>query len=134
MKISGKILDSKEEPLGLANVTIIDGERANKFGAVASIDGTFSLESDLIKPDSTFTISYLGFVSQNFKAKDLIDKTIKLKESIETLKEVVVFAQPKKNTTVQVSNFKAHLEKHKLVYASIGAALGLLLLASSIKK
>jgi len=135
MKISGKILDSTGEPLGLANVTIINGERANKLGAVADLDGAFELENDFILPTSKFRVSYMGFIPLEFNANDLDGKTIKLSESAEKLEEITVFGKPiVKTTTKKINDFKANLEKHKYVYAGIGGVVGLLLIASSFKK
>jgi hypothetical protein len=137
MEISGKILDSSNEPLYLANVTITTGSQINKFGTSANDKGEFKLSSDTISPDSQFKISYVGFKPQFYKASELQDKTIKLEDDIIGLNEVVISPKNKpKNTNLanQPSNIKQHFEKHKLVYAGLGGLVGLLLLITSIKK
>lgn len=137
MEISGKILDSTNEPLYLANVTITTGIQINKFGTSANDSGEFKLSSDIISPDSQFKISYLGFKSQYYKASELQGKKIKLEEDTIGLDEVVIRPQDKPtNTSVanKPSNIKQHFQKHKLVYAGLGGIVGLLLLLTSIKK
>jgi hypothetical protein len=137
MEISGKILDSSNEPLYLANVTITTGSQINKFGTSANDSGEFTLSSDTISPDSQFKISYVGFKPQFYKASELQGKTIKLEEDIIGLNEVVISPKNKpKNTNLanKPSNIKQHFEKHKLVYAGLGGIVGLLLLLTSIKK
>ena len=137
MDISGKILDSSNQPLYLANITIVTGSQINKFGTVAKENGEFSLSSDIISPDSQFKISYQGFKPQFYKASELQGRTIKLEEDIIGLEEVVIRPQDKPNNinvAQQPSNIKQHFTKHKLVYAGVGGVVGLLLLITSIKK
>ena len=137
MKISGKVLDSTNQPLYLANVTIVTGSQINKFGTIANEKGEFSLDSDIIEPDSQFRISFQGFKPQWFRASELQGKTIKLEEDTIGLEEVVIRPQDKPkniNTTNQPSNIKQHFNKHKFVYAGLGGIVGLLLIALSIKK
>lgn len=135
MKISGKILDNSGEPLGLANVTIITGEKANKLGVIADLDGGFFLENDLIMPDSVFQISYMGFSPLNFTASELQNKTINLSETARQIKEVTINMKPKATSNSKnLNNFKENLQKHKYVYASLGALVGILLITTSLKK
>ncbi len=137
MKISGLILDSTKQPLYLANITIVTGSQINKFGTIANEEGKFSLESDIISPDSQFKISYQGFRPQYYRASELQGKTITLEEDTIGLEEVVIRPQDKPKTKTlsnQPSNIKQHFQKHKLVYAGLGGILGLALLVISIKK
>ena len=137
MEISGKILDSTNEPLYLANVTITTGSQINKFGTSANADGEFKLSSDIISPDSQFKISYLGFKPQFYKASELQNKTIKLEEDSIGLDEVIIRPRDKPtNISVanQPSSVKQHFQKHKLVYAGLGGIVALLLILTSIKK
>ena len=137
MEISGKILDATNQPLYLANITIVTGSQINKFGTVANENGEFSLSNDIISSNSQFKISYQGFKPQFFKASELQGKTIKLEEDTIGLEEVIIRPKDKpKNTSVatQPSNIKQHFQKHKLVYAGLGGIVGLLLLLTSIKK
>ena len=137
MEINGKILDATNQPLYLANITIVTGSQINKFGTVAKENGEFSLSSDIISPDSQFKISYQGFKPQFYKASELQGRTIKLEEDTIQLNEVVIRPQDKPTTISvanQPSNIKQHFQKHKLVYAGLGGLVGLLLLLTSIKK
>jgi len=137
MEISGKILDSSNQPLYLANITIVTGSQINKFGTIANENGEFFLDSDIISPDSQFRISYQGFKPQFFKASELQGKTIKLEEDAISLIDVVIRPQDKP-TPVSVaskpSNIKQHFQEHKLIYAGLGGLIGLILLITSIKK
>ena len=137
MEINGKILDATNQPLYLANITIVTGSQINKFGTVAKENGEFSLSSDIISPDSQFKISYQGFKPQFYKASELQGRTIKLEEDIIGLEEVVIRPKVKPTNTslaTKPSNIKQHFQKHKLVYAGLGGLVGLLLLLTSIKK
>ena len=137
MEIKGKILDITNQPLYLANITIITGSQTNKFGTVANESGDFILDNDIINNDSQFKITYQGFKPQFFKASELQGKIIKLEEDTIGLDEVIVRPQDRpKNTNVanEPSNIKQYFEKHKLVYAGLGGIIGLLLLLTSIKK
>ena len=64
MKIYGTVVDSKGEPLPLANITIINGKQAKKFGTSADIDGKFTLDNEIIDDNSQFEVSYLGFTTK----------------------------------------------------------------------
>ena len=137
MEIKGKILDTSNQPLYLANITIVTGSQINKFGTVANENGEFSLSNEIISPDSQFKISYQGFKPQFFKASELQGKTIKLEENTISLQEVVIRPQDKPtsvNVANKSSNIKQHFQKHKLAYAGLGGLVGLLLLLTSIKK
>jgi len=136
MKISGKILDFSKEPLHLANITIVTGSQINKFGTTANEFGDFSLDNEIIQPDSQFRISYQGFKPQYFKASELQDKKIIMEEDNILLDEVVITPQSKPTQAVdkKPSNIKQHLQDHKLAYAGLGGLLGLALIIASIKK
>ena len=145
MKIFGQVLDIDGLPMGLANVTIVSGEFADKMGDEADLDGNFVLDDASITPDSQFRISYVGYVPQYFKASELQGKKIKLKEDITVLDEVVITSgggKPKDNTqnnTNQVvaptkGKFVQHLQKHKFAYAGLGGLAGVLLIVRALKK
>lgn len=136
MKISGKILDETGQPLALANVTIISGEKAEKMGTVADLDGNFTLESDIIVPASTFRISYLGYTPQVLKASDLVNATIRMQITAAALAAITVFGKPKEpaRITQKFSDFREHLNKHKFVYAALGALIGAGLVVAALKK
>ena len=132
MKISGNIVDVNNEPLQLTNITITTGKLANKMGTVANAKGDFELEDDLIDANSQFKISYQGFKSQFFKAKDLQNKKIKLVEDANVLEDVVFsFTKPAKKT---INNVKENFNQHKMIYAGLGGLLGLILVVTYFKK
>ena len=142
MKIFGKVLDSRSEPLSLANITIMTGDRAKKMGTTADLDGNFSLEDEIISPDSEFKISYIGYEPQMLKASDLQGAKVVLKDSVEVLNEVVIGGGKKplnsnsSNQSIQSNKqkFVQHLQEHKFVYAGIGGLAGLILIARAFKK
>lgn len=139
MKINGKILDNKGEPLALANITIQNGVRAKKFGTSADLDGNFYLENEIIEPNSIFKISYVGFEPKELKASELNGKTIKLSESVEELEGVTIIGRPKSSFSLREPKInkitlQENLKKYKYVYAGLGAFAGALLIMKSIKK
>ena len=138
MKISGKVFDSSGEPLVSANVTLVSGANAGKFGAVTNLDGEFSLDSEIIQPESKFKVSYLGFVSQEWTALALQDKKITLLDGVEQLKEVVITTKKKPTAISGASTsdnaIASHFKKYKTVYVGGATLAGILLIASSIKK
>jgi len=142
MKIFGQVLDTDSQPMALANITITTGVRADKMGTQADLDGKFSLEDEIISPDSQFKISYLGYIPQFFKASDLQGKKIKLAEDVEMLSEVTVFSTSKPNhgskdnASIQSNKqkFVQHLKDHKFVYAGIGGLAGIFLIMKAFKK
>lgn len=135
MIISGKVLDSENEPLHLANITIVTGSQTNKFGTTANENGDFELEDDIIDDDSQFKISYIGFRPQYYKASELQGRVIKMEEDVIELDSVVIY--PKSKPTKKLSkpsNIKQYLQKHKEVYAGLGGVIGIALILISIKK
>jgi hypothetical protein len=140
MKIFGQVLDIDGLPMGLANVTIVSGEFADKMGDEADLDGNFVLEHNSITPDSEFKISYVGYKPQFFKAKELQGKKIKLLDDNIVLDEVVINTgkKPKNNNTVGAESsknkFVQHLQDHKVIYAGIGALAGLLLIVRAVRR
>ena len=139
MKIFGQVLDIDGLPMGLANVTIVSGEFANKMADEADLDGNFVLDDKSITPDSEFKISYVGYKTQFFKAKELQGKKIKLLENNIVLDEVVISSgkKPKDNRPVGVESsknkFVQHLQDHKVIYAGIGMVAGLFLIVRAFK-
>lgn len=136
MTISGTILDIANEPLHLANITIVTGSQTNKFGTTANENGGFELESDIIDDDSQFRISYIGFRPQYYKASELQGRTIKMEEDAIELDSVVISpkSKPTNKNLSKPSNIKQYLQEHKTVYAGLGGVIGLALILISIKK
>ena len=98
MKISGKIVDVDDLPISSANIVLRSGSKSGRVGTISNFDGEFNFESDDFNENDIFEISYIGFVKQRFTAKDLNNKKIVLKESIDALDEVIlVGTKPKQN-------------------------------------
>jgi iron complex outermembrane recepter protein len=136
MNISGQILDADNVPLIGANITLKTGLKSGKVGTSTDFDGNFSLSSDEFTETDIFEISYIGFSSQRFEAKDLQNKKIILEESVNSLNEIVLVGvrNNQKNTENIKEKIKQNLVKNKLTYAGISGLLGLALLFISIKK
>jgi hypothetical protein len=142
MKIFGQVLDTNDEPMASANITIVTGVNANNMGTYADLDGNFVLESPDIESDSRFKVSYVGYVSQFFNANELQGKKVKLKDDVEELQEVVISAGSKPSNTSTSPNvvesnkqkFVQHLQDHKFVYAGLGGLAGILLIAKAFKR
>jgi hypothetical protein len=136
MRISGKITDINNLPLMGANITLKTGSKSGKVGTISDFDGNFSLEGEDFSDSDIFEISYIGFAKQSFSVKDLQDKKITLKESIDELDEVIlVGTKPKKNNINQIENkLQEHFSKNKNAYAGGLGLLGLGLILFSIKK
>ena len=91
--ISGKIIDTENNPLPFANVVLYKiGNKANPKGTVSTDTGFYEIKNiDLGKYQ--LEISMLGFQTQKIKEIDLSsDKTFNftLKEESQTLNEVVI--------------------------------------------
>lgn len=142
MKIFGQVLDTANEPMAFANITIITGDNANKMGTQSDLDGKFVLENASVSPESQFRISYIGYKPTFRKASELQGQKIKLADDVEELQEVVINVGKKPSkasdkTEVKESNklkFVQHLKDHKIVYAGIGGLAGILLIVKAFKK
>lgn len=143
MKVFGQIVDSANEPMSLANVTIVTGALANKMGAQADLDGNFSLEHASITPESFFRVSFVGYVPRIFKATDLQGQKITLSEDSEMLETVTITGNGKpkdivagivKSSGTAKQKLLQHVKDHKFVYAGIGGLAGIALIALSLTK
>lgn len=84
-KIRGQVKDENGEPLIGVNIA---AEGATT-GSITDFDGNFTLEA---AEQSTFKVSYIGYVSQTIRVTDKNDYAIVLKQDTEVLDEVVVTA------------------------------------------
>jgi hypothetical protein len=147
MKIFGQVVDTDGLPMSLANITIITGDKAYKFGEIADLDGKFVLDDASITADSQFKVSYVGYIPQFFKASELQGKKITLKEDNTMLNEVVIVrggGKPKDttgkdNTSAKViastkTKFVKHLKDHKFAYAGLGGLAGIFFIVKALKK
>lgn len=83
-KITGRVLDNNGEPIIGASVV----EQGTKNGTVTDIDGNFVLNSS--KENPTLGISYIGFLSQQVKARSGATTNVTMKENAQSLEELVV--------------------------------------------
>jgi hypothetical protein len=136
MKISGKIVDVDNLPISSANIVLRSGSKSGRVGTISNFDGEFNFESDDFNENDIFEISYIGFVKQRFTAKDLDNKKIVLKESIDALDEVILVGTKPKQTEIKQNKNKIanHFSKNKFTYVGATGLLGLGLILLSIKK
>jgi len=102
-RITGKVTDEYGEAIIGANIV----EKGTTNGVVTDIDGNFNME---IEPNSTITISYIGYTPQEIKTGNETSFVIVLKEDNFNLNEVVVIGygvQKKINLTGSVSSVPA---------------------------
>ncbi len=125
-KITGQVLDNNGEPIIGASVL----EQGTKNGAVTDIDGNFTLNSS--KETPVLDISYLGFLSQQMKARSGVSIKVTMKENAQNLEELVVVGygtMKKKDMTGAVASVKMSDEPVNTVssvsHALAGKAAGL---------
>ena len=136
MKINGNIVDSNNEPLHLANVTIITGALKDKMGTVANEKGDFELENETIDAKSKFRITYQGFKSQEYKASELQNKKIKLLEEATNLQDVLINNKRPTSNKIKktINNVKENFNQHKIIFAGLFGVVGLALILMNLKK
>lgn len=83
VRISGKVVDAQGEPVIGASVA----ETGTTNGVITDVDGNFILN---VAPGSRISVSYVGFVGQEFSIGEKRSFNIVLKEDTEVLDEVVV--------------------------------------------
>lgn len=141
MKIFGQVLDSDNQPMSLANVSIVTKDKTNKLSEQADLDGNFIFDNELINPDSEVEVTFYGYIPQKFKASELQGKKIKLLLEVEVVDESLVDSvldgKPKdKAIKILGSNkgkFVEHLQNHRFIYGGIGALAGIILIVRAFK-
>lgn len=102
--INGKIVDQNGEPIIGANIV----EKGTTNGIISDIEGSFSLN---VASDATLVVSYIGYVSYEFKIKSNQSiYNITLHEDSEALEEVVVVGygvQKRASVTGSVASIQA---------------------------
>ncbi len=101
--IKGKVVDAQGEPSIGAAVTV----KGTTKGVVTNFDGEFTLEG--VADTDMITVTYVGFITQEFPAmsKDLAN--VVLRENVELLQEVVVIgygSARKDDLSMSVSTLK----------------------------
>ncbi len=100
-KVGGIVLDEFDKPVAFANVIF----KNSTEGTITNEDGRFYMESDSNHP--LLVISFIGYEDQEISLTSRVtyNMRVKLKESTEQLKEVVVFSgklSKKNNPAVEI--------------------------------
>jgi len=102
-KLSGVVVDAKGEPVIGANVI----EKGTTNGVITDVDGKFSLDN--VSQNTIVQISYIGYLTQEFKVGNQASVNIKLIEDTQKLDEVIVIGYgttKRKDFTGSVSSVK----------------------------
>jgi TonB-linked SusC/RagA family outer membrane protein len=102
-RITGVITDENGEPIIGANIK----EKGTSNGTITDVEGKFSLE---VQSASTLQVSYIGYIQQEVLVNDRNHFLITLRESSQTLDEVVVVGygvQKKSVVTGSISSIKS---------------------------
>lgn len=100
--IEGKVLDKNDEPLIGASLLTPGGE-----GTVTDFDGAFTLD---ISDEKSFTVSYIGYMSQTIEVGDKTTFNIVLQEDAQLLDDIVVIGygtQRRSDVTGSISSVDA---------------------------
>ena len=101
-KVTGKVIDDTGEPMIGVSVQV----KGTSHGAITDIDGNYSVN---VEPGATLIFSYVGYLTQEYKAKPGT-LNVTLHEDTETLDELVVIGygvQKKSSVTGAISQVKA---------------------------
>lgn len=85
-RITGQVLDSQNAPLIGVNITV---KNKQDVGAITDLNGEFKLE---VNQGDIIEVSYIGYVTQEFKITDKYNFSIVMAETNQLLNEVVVTA------------------------------------------
>lgn len=99
-KITGKVVDTNNEPVIGANVVV----KGTTNGIITDVDGNFTLT---VPSNAVLQVSYIGYVAQEIKVTQKTTYAIQLVEDFQKLDEVVVVGygtQKKVNLTGAVSS------------------------------
>ena len=94
-KVTGKVVDTKGEPVIGANVVV----KGTTNGTITDFDGNFSIEAPA---NAVLLVSYIGYVQQEVPVNNRTSLQIAIKEDTQNLEEVVVVgygSQKKVNLT-----------------------------------
>ena len=92
--ISGTVNNEKGEPLPGVAVVV----KGTSTGTVTDLDGHYELKN--VAPEQQIVFSFLGFVSEERKASDAA--TVVMREDVQTMGEVVVTTQKRRQTSIEV--------------------------------
>ncbi|HTN36970.1 MAG TPA: TonB-dependent receptor [Arachidicoccus sp.] len=102
-EISGKIINSRNEPVVNASVTI---KEQPGTGVLSGEDGRFSIATE---PTATLVFTAVGYVTQEVKRNQRATLTVELQDSVNSLNEVVVIGYgtvKKKDLTGAIATLK----------------------------
>jgi len=101
--VTGKIVDSRSEPVIGANVVV----KGTTNGTMSDVDGKFSLTN--VNKGDILEISYIGYVTQNIRYDNQSSLHVVLSENTQALDEVVVVGygtQRKSDLTGSITTVK----------------------------
>lgn len=119
-QITGRVLDGAGETIIGASVT----ETGTTNGTVTDVDGSFSLS---VSPNSSITISLIGYISQTIAVKGEKNFNIVLQEDTKLLDEVVVVGygtQKKKDLTSSIATIDSKALANQAVANPVAAMQG----------
>lgn len=118
-KVTGTVVDSKDEPIIGASVII----KGTSTGTSTDIDGNFALNAN---PGNVVAITYIGYKPQEFTVKaGEATKRIVLQEDTEMLDEVVVIGYGQ-TTKKELTGAVASMKKEDLNTGTFTNAMGML--------
>lgn len=129
MKITGTILDEKNNPIARANIA----SETNKLLFTATdAKGNFTIDSNLIIPFGYFKISHIGYKTVFVKASELINAKIKLQPDIDIFEEVKITSQPKPKTGTIITKTKSYKTPLIVIGALASIAVGIFLIKKAL--
>ncbi len=117
VRVTGTVTDETNDPL--PGVSIV--EKQTQKGTVTDANGAFSLE---VQPGATLVFSFVGFAAQEVVVGSQTNLTIRLKEDVNQLAEVVAVGYQtlrKSDVTGAIANVKAR--ELNLAAPTLGQAL-----------
>lgn len=102
-RITGKVTDSKGEPIIGANIV----EKGTTNGTITDIDGKYTLN---VSSSPIIQVSYIGYLTQEVSIRNKTSLDITLKEDLQALDEIVVVGygtQKKEVVTGAITSLKA---------------------------
>lgn len=93
--VKGKVVNEQGEPLIGVNVRV----KGTNTGTITDINGCFKLT---LPQDGRLVFSYIGYQELEQTAKDQAELDVVLKEDAQTLNEVVVTTQKRRQTSIEV--------------------------------
>ncbi|WP_109829238.1 carboxypeptidase-like regulatory domain-containing protein [Reichenbachiella versicolor] len=108
--IGGSVMDSlTNEPLPFASISV----KGTGKGTVTNIDGDFLIDISKLSNSDIISISYIGYQSQNFTPKTLINNpNVKLSAAAVSLEEIIVSADKELSAKEIIEEVKDNYDKN----------------------